>query len=498
MLTLAVDLDQLDSAWRQERGGLRGPAGHLTPLQHPMVSAKIDLTGDGWQIFVHENHDGAESLLIEGDASSIRINAGSGGVCPLYLVMDGSMLRGSWNPTDLLQSVSPDQLVDRAVARLLTRRQRYSADTIYDGLHRLTERSVTIIDGSGISVRYPESAEHVLRARELRRRSDPVEAFNRLLTARLAELSRTTDLRRALEISGGLDSAVVATAFTHAGADGVASVGLAIDGSIGEQQASRREAIIHRLHLRDYTVPARAHLPFEPSGPRSTDRLHYADGDVYAEAFDHLRGWLRDAGTQVLLTGFGGDELMALRGSEQPGMHVTPPPELPCWLGERALRAVADLEANTAPASPVAIPTLMVFAARNPAYIAHGLWPVAPLADSALLRLCESLPVAWRSRKTLLRHYLRRAGFGSHVTDPRTVESFQSTMELAIRRHGTTILEQMLDDSILVDQGFLDRRCLQLIHTALARDGVVPPLLYDTIAVERSLQSHRHVTGRDG
>lgn len=498
MLTLEIDLDQLSNPWHRQGDRLCGPAGAITPLDHAMVSTRTTVAPDSWQIHVTENHGGADSLLVEGNSTRIRCVAGPGGVCPLYLVLDGSVLRGSWNPAELLPFVSPNRLIEHAVTRLLTRRQRYSTNTIFDGLHKITERSVATVDHAGISISYPEPAEHVLRARDLRPDTDPIDAFDRLLANRLAPLAQAAGLRRAVEISGGLDSATVATAITRRGAHGLASVGLTVDGIVGTQQAARRAAIIDRLSLRDYTTQASAHLPFEPHGPRSTDRLHYADGDVYVEAFDHLRDQLSRDGVQVILTGFGGDELMALRGTERPSGWAADVPELPRWLGRRALDALHDLDANTAPVSPVALPTLMVFAARNPAYVAQGLWPAAPLADPGLLRLCESLPVSWRSGKALLRRYLQRAGFGPLVTHPETVESFQATMELAMQQTGTAMLAQMMDDSILVDHGYLDRAALGLVHADMAADGIVPPLLYDTLAVERSLQSVRSAVERNG
>lgn len=45
----------------------------------------------------------------------------------------------------------------------------------------------------------------------------------------------------------------------------------------------------------------------------------------------------------------------------------------------------------------------------------------------------------------------------------------------------------MLDDSTLVDHGYIDRRSLSLVHTVMVRGAVAPPLPYDTLAVARSL-----------
>lgn len=499
MLTLEIDLGQLGAVWQRHGLGLRGPAGYVSPLNHPITQARATVDRDGWRLEVSESYGGVDSLLVQGGSTGVRITAGSGGVCPLYLIIDGSLLRGSWNPVDLLPSVSPARLVDTAVTRLLTRRQRYSANTMFDGLYKVTERATVDVNRRELVVTYPEPAEHVIRARELRVGADPVAAFGRLLTERVAPLAEADGLHRATEISGGLDSTAVATAMARAGAvTGLRSVGLQVDGSLGREQAARRIAITRKLALCDFAVSASANLPFAVHGARSLERLHYADGDVYVEAFDQLRRQLQGAGVEVVLTGFGGDELMALRRSERGATEAFSPPELPSWLGERALGALPDLDNDIAPASPVPVSALLVFAARNPAYIAHGLWPVAPLAGSDLLRLCESLPVSWRRRKILLRRYLQQAGFDRRVTHPTTTESFQTVMAQAMRRNGTAMIEQMLDDSILVDHGYANRRSLDLVHTRMVRGSPAPRLMYDTLALERSLQSLRCALQRNG
>jgi asparagine synthase (glutamine-hydrolysing) len=296
-----------------------------------------------------------------------------------------------------------------------------------------------------------------------------------------------------LELSGGIDSAVVATAVSQHVATPPTSFGLIVDAPGDTLQVDRRNEIVRGLSLRDISFRADDHLPFVSGGARALDRPHYADGDVYREAFDVLRSCARDAGVDVVFTGFGGDELMSLRSAER--LHPRPMPDLPPWLSERSRDALAEIETNIAPTSPIAVPTLMAFAARNPAYLHFGLWPVAPLSSPDLLRFTESLPVEWRQHKTLLRRYLQQSRFSKNVTHPTTMESFDITMNSALRRHGPEMLSAMLDSSILVEQGFVDRRELarQYANLVAGEDG--SPLLYDTLAVERGIQSMVAVGG---
>lgn len=62
-------------------------------------------------------------------------------------------------------------------------------------------------------------------------------------------------------------------------------------------------------------------------------------------------------------------------------------------------------------------------------------------------------------------------------------------MTSALQRHGPRMLEAMLDSSILVDQGFVDRGDLARQYRNLTAGASVSPLLYDTLAVERGIQS---------
>ncbi|MFC9688547.1 asparagine synthase-related protein [Kribbella sp. NPDC056951] len=334
-------------------------------------------------------------------------------------------------------------------------------------------------------MRYPADAAHVLVARTLQANADPVAHLDRFLARQLESVLQVR--ATGIELSGGLDSANVALAAADHTSRQLYSFGLIGQGLSAAPQMARRAAIVHELGLADIDLHAAGHLPFSGAAMEIPDRRHYADGDVYREAFDELRIQAAASGCEVMLTGFGGDELMSLRGSERsvPRRVIG----RPSWLGARSVEALPTIEDNVAPAAPVAVPCLMAFAARHPSYLRHGLWPVAPLADPELLRFAESLPLQWRVGKHLLRLRLTRAGFGSEVTRPAVAESFSDTMELALRRHGLAMAREMLQGSILVDAGYVDECGLAGVVRCAERGGAVPDLLYDTLAVERGLRS---------
>jgi hypothetical protein len=349
-------------------------------------------------------------------------------------------------------------------------------------------RATLTWDGAtSLSVRYPEPAEHVVRPRRIRPGADPVAHLGDLLDREVGEVCEQHRGAVAVELSGGLDSANVAVSASHHAPGTLLSGGLIVAGSTGGAQAERRRILVEHLGLQDLAVPAAEHLPLDPTGPRTASQPHYPDGDVYQEPFDVLRSRLHAAGARVVLTGFSGDEIMNLAPHER--VNATRSPRTPPWLDVRSLDALREIDAGTSPATAVALPTLLVFAARHPHYLRAGLWPIAPFASPALSRFGRSLPVEWRTGKELLRQRLARAGLPRTVTHPQQAESFAATMHAALRRHAPALLGAMLDHSVLIEHGFVRRSTVQTLHRH-AHDGrALPVLLYDMLALDIGLRS---------
>lgn len=437
------------------------------------------------RLVVAERRPGGDSLTVDVEPGRVRLSAGTIGTAPLYMTDDRQTLYASWDAADLAGFVSPSRVVDRVVVRLLTRRHRYSSDTLFEDITRLTERARAEFTSGGVRLSYPPDAPHVLAARRLAPDADPVGVFNDRLCAITGSVLDANGGRVALELSGGLDSANVACSAARYRRD-LLSLGVLVDGRAGREQRERRRVLASALGLRDITVCASQHLPFNPGGARFSGP-HDGDGEVYREVFDVLRQRAAAEGARIVLTGFGGDEMLALRLSERTRAPLDPP--IPEWLTDHAVAALAELETNVAPVAPVAVPTLMAAAARHPAYLRLGLWPIAPLAQPEMLRLGESLPVAWRAGKRLFRQRLARAGFGPAITEPVNPESFDTTMRHALHRHAPRLLTGMLAESTLIDLGFVNPDSLTALLRHLRRGNAAPPLLYDMLAVEVGLRS---------
>jgi hypothetical protein len=178
----------------------------IRPAPVAVLNAELVPGEGGTCVLVRENKFGEAdhtSLLMRLD--EVQVSCGAFGTAPLLLVAEGEVLHGSWDLADLRPYMPVERLNPRAVARTLARQHRYSTDTLFDGVHRLTERATAVFTAQGLTIAYPEPAEHVLEPRGLRPGVDPVDVFDALLTEVVAEWSPPAE-HVGVELSGGADS----------------------------------------------------------------------------------------------------------------------------------------------------------------------------------------------------------------------------------------------------------------------------------------------------
>ncbi|WP_240659816.1 asparagine synthase [Streptomyces sp. WAC 01529] len=329
----------------------------------------------------------------------VQLSAGLYGTAPVYLVAVEDVLYGSWDLVDLRPYLRTDRLIPRVVARTLTRQHRYTADTLFEGVYRLTERATAVFDAAGLSLHYPEPAEHVLRPRTLRSGVDPVDMFDRLLTQVVGGAPVPTG-RVGVELSGGADSANVALSVHAHGFTRVHSFGLLVGGRVGAAQRDRRLALVERCGFRDTAIPALRHPPFVPGGVRALCQPHDPAGAFYQEAFDVLREQAAARRCEVIFTGTGGDEINAHHSRTETCLPQGP--SVP-WLGNRSVEALGDVDEALAPMPLLPLPSLMGFGMHNPGYLRRGIWPVSPLVHPRITRFMEQLPHEHKRRKAMFR-----------------------------------------------------------------------------------------------
>ncbi|WP_241740848.1 asparagine synthase-related protein [Streptomyces sp. L2] len=373
----------------------------------------------------------------------------------------------------------------RVVARTLTRQHRYTSETLFQGVYRLTERAAATFTPSGLSIHYPDPAEHVLEPRTLRPGVDPLAALDELLTD-VSRQAPTATGCVGVELSGGADSGNVALALKAGRFPEVYSFGLLVGGSIGRKQRERRRALVEHCGFRDTATPAMRHPPFCAGGVRDLCKPHDPAGAFYQEAFDVVREQAAARRCEVMFTGSGGDEVNAHHSRTQAEL---PTPEPVPWLGGNAIRALTDVNEHLAPIPVLPLPTLMAFGMHNPGFLRAGIWPVSPLAHPRIVRFMEQLPHEHKRGKALFRERIRRAGLPEWVANPAEPENLLAVLEKGLRSYGLSVLDDMMKESILVDLGYVDGRALAQARRNADSVLVVPDLLCDVVALEIGLRS---------
>lgn len=399
----------------------------------------------------------ADHLTIEtAPGFPVRVSAGAARTTPLYLAERDGVLHGSWDMADL--RAYADGLSPREAARLLIYRPRYGAETLFTGIRRLTERA-TAIFGGALHLHYPEPALHH-SPRDLADKAD-------VLAVLAATIDKALDLRpldpaaTVFHLTGGFDSGTIATRAAQRWPGQVDTAALLVTGAGREQQIRRRKKMLAELPFsgRDLLVDCAEHPPLHPSCPRVAGDLISPYEEPLFTPFARLTGTIAEHGARTLVTGLGGDEMVALSPEESAAVaaanaHITE--KLP-WLGPAARSALPFSEDAVAPSAVVNSITLLSLETTAPPLLRAGIWPVHPFTDPAMIALGEQLPIYWREFKNLQRRQLAAIGLDDDVTNPVERESFVWLVEHSLKTYGLPLINGMLTDgSPLIEAGLVD------------------------------------------
>ncbi|RLL67954.1 asparagine synthase-related protein [Streptomyces sp. Z26] len=400
------------------------------------------------------SHGPLDWTAIELTPRTATVRAGTWAVAPLYLASGGGTLDGSWDLADLRRHCRVGALVDREVARLLRLQHRYTHDTLWQGVHRLTERSTAWWTVDGLALVHPPGAPHT-EPRALRPGTDVLDAYEQLLAHAIAQRHFFPD-HAAVELSGGMDSANVAAGLAAPGRPEITAAAMLLGGEAREQQIRRRKEMISAFGVaQDMCVDVMAHLPLNPAGRRANGQAVSPYDDPWSEAEEAMMRALTRTGVRWSFGGTGGDELTSLRDDERPPAGEAPAPGP--WTGKRTLAVLDHINDGIAPSPVLYDSTLLAFACRTPQFMRNGLWPVSPLADPELIRFAEWLPRPWREHKALNRLRLARLGLSPEAVHAPVPENFAHAMNAAMRENVVPFLESMLrEGAALIDAGFVD------------------------------------------
>lgn len=407
----------------------------------------------------------------------MKLRAGAFGCAPVYCRALSDCVSISWDFADFLAYPLMPNL--ELASRYLGLSSVYSPQHLCVGITMLTERATLYMEPGQARYQYPTPVENVRPS--LREEDGTLEEFEGLLCETISARPLSAE-KIAIELSGGMDSATVATVVS--GLYGtVASKGILIDGSQRQTQLERRRKMAHRLQLVDEPVEIDAYPPSLDLRPGT--RPEYPNAELYLEAFDCLWAQARAQGRELLFTGVGGDELYPrYRDESQGGGKPSSLVDDAKRCAEKllmppALEAARALRGMDAPASPVPVSALVAGLCQAPHLLRHGLWPVNPLSHPRLVTFCHSLPTKKRHGREMTRQYLR-SRLGEDVFPQNYVkETFANVLPGLISRHYESLAGQ-LSQCALADFGLVDQRAVLALLKEVATtraDAPTAPLV---------------------
>ncbi|MGW1074078.1 asparagine synthase [Streptomyces sp. NPDC002537] len=394
-----------DSAWKWDgtRYMTAAHSSEVTPFHHPMVEQLAVTDGHRTLLVVRERvagrpaADSAPRPMTAGEYDRAKDLAGqwptdfvlvetapeepacvSVGPCrttPLYLAHDDTSLCGSWDMADLRGYVSG--LNSREVARLLIYRPRYSTDTVFRGIHRLSERA-TAHYGGHLCLRYPEPALHS-GPRELAPAADVLAAFVQAMDDALD--LRPLDIETTVfHLTGGFDSGTLATRAAQRFPSRISTSALLIGGPGRAQQIRRRKEMRTVLPFagQDILIDAMEEPPLHPNCSRVHSDLISPYEEPLHHPFTRMTKALAKHGARTVVTGLCGDEMVALSQAEYPhkAMGELKDVTLLPWIGKRASSALEFADDGIAPPAVVNSMSLLSLETTAPVLLREGIWPV--------------------------------------------------------------------------------------------------------------------------
>ncbi|MFJ8000777.1 hypothetical protein ACIQ7D_27210 [Streptomyces sp. NPDC096310] len=209
----------------------------------------------------------------------------------------------------------------------------------------------------------------------------------------------------------------------------------------------------------DELVDAMTSLPLHPACLRVKGAAISPYEDPLHYPFALLTARIAAVGAHTVVTGLGGDEMVALTQEEYPHRaagSMEDAESLP-WTGHQVRWLSEFGDDGIAPPAAVNSMTLLSLESAAPVLLRAGLWPLHPFADADMVAFGEALPMDWRELKQLQRRRLASLGMSNDVTLPTERESFAEVVEHALIGHGTGLMRGMLrSGSALFEAGLVD------------------------------------------
>ncbi len=491
MLTADIHFSDLHAPVDIIDGRILFGASHITPFPHRLLRAVVVDTDDAVTVACLERFrddpDGLDLVRPEQardaadrldtirshllDWSILTIDRVSGLIsyeaslvhsAPVFFRTAASHVAIDWDSSRLLRDTSVSihwPVMMAQIAGMLA----YTPQTPIAGLYRSLAGATLTIHGATVDARLPE-AMAMPGAQDLLQDQSAEDLLYE--TVLLLMAARDFDSERtAVELSGGMDSALIALAAADISGPGLLSYGAQFRGAMGDAQRSRRDLLCRRGQFEDIVVPANRFPPFGPGSARRTPFGVWPQDENYPELFEAIFDMLARAGIDTLASGFGGDELYAVYTGEEAPDDGSSAATCFAYLTERG-RHLALQGGAPRPQIVLAETSLLATAARSQRLLRRGIWPIYPYINPILARFVASLPWEYRRDRTVLRRALT-----DRLGDPVFQRDYakESFREVAIRGlvENRDYLQSVLSRSAVLDPDLIHR---DRISATLASD----------------------------
>ncbi|MFH8795983.1 asparagine synthase-related protein [Streptomyces sp. NPDC017941] len=578
MLRFHVRRDDLKRLWQPTPDGWSAGRSRLNPLRHPALEEVASRGPGRFLLTVRERCAGTppdlpsrgvgvavsvpewdralaaalawplQSMTVVvragddgGSPGALDVHCGLWGTGSLYAAAEGEELHADWDPSRLYHLLARDCLDPlRAAAFLAWSETPYSRRTLLRDLWLLTAGSRGTWPTGGnpaqpLSVTYPPPV-NLPRTGRTAPGADVPHAFWRALGASMRRWvgsgGAADGAPTAYELSGGLDSSLVAACAATLTGRPPRTYGLTMPGEQRAGQRVRRAELIDRFGAVDTTRALAADPLLSPGGARAHARGVVPWEECYHESVGALFRTAAADGVRSLFTGFGGDELCAPHPHDKltgPGdgptgngptgngptgngptgngptgigpagngpMSTSPGPDpVPGHLSRTAKELLHDTTADQesafdlAPRGHVADSAIESVTSGSALYLRHGIWPIHPLCTPELARLCRRLPGEWRSGRTVQRELLTAIGLPA-IGRPGGTDDFSPAMVTALRGPARPLLTDLFTAPLLADTRLIDQRVLLSRYLAWADGGPGHEMeFYSAAILELTLRS---------
>lgn len=380
-----------------------------------------------WDFCNAEDFDGSAIHVEElQDGRRIRIMRTSRTTTPLYVAETPDRIFASWDfwwIVDRLPRVSPNLDMCK---RYIVEGPCLHNETVIEGVYLLLGGQSAVFDADRMILTEPTVSER-FEPSYLRPNADVSLAFLDLIAESMRDVEH---LNTCLELSGGYDSSCIAGACHRAGIKIPLSYGIIQGGLAGNQQIIRRSELINLVQISDVELQSDICRPFSWLAENPDARVVPHD-ELYRSATTACVKALPTL-PDVVISGLGGDEITMDGASDSAATSGDGYDESLSRTALLLLGEVPDFLAEHCygPMGTSALGSIC----RSDLFLNLGIWPKDPLAEPAIVRFAQFIPLSLKRDRMLNVLALARLGLSDYFILRRYRENFKVPYETDLRQ----------------------------------------------------------------